>query len=133
MNNNRRVKFTAARRLRKNQTKPEEILWWLLRNRGMLGNRFRRQYIIEGFILDFYCPSAKLGIEIDGPIHKYRRDYDKARQEIIEAKGIEILRFDNSEIYNSPESVLSAIIDKLPSPALSTKWRGGTTSEASGG
>jgi very-short-patch-repair endonuclease len=130
MSGNRRVKVGLAREMRKSQTKTEEIMWWLLRKKAMSNYKFRRQYILEGFILDFYCPSAKLGIELDGGVHIKQKDYDKARQRIIEEKGIKLLRFNNSEIYNSPEKVLTIISRALPPAALSTKWRGGTPTKS---
>ena len=133
---NRRVKVLKARELRKKQTKPEERLWWLLRNRLMLGYKFRRQFVFQGFILDFYCLKARLAIELDGKVHLKQKDYDQLRQALIENHGIKMLRFKNEELYKRPVEVLDIIIRNLSLPALSTEWRGGTTrerSESSGG
>src|SRR3989338_967715 len=94
-----RRKIEFARFLRKEQTKAELTMWWLLRNRWFLGYKFRRQYIVCGFILDFYCPTHRLGIELDGPIHLAQVDYDKERQRIIEEQGIKIIRFTNEQLF----------------------------------
>ena len=65
--------------------------------------------MIEGFVLDFYCPEHKVGIEVDGGIHLKRKDYDKLRQEVIESEGITVIRISNKELMNRKRSVL----DKL--------------------
>jgi len=129
----RKLKIEFSRQLRKGQTETEEALWWLLRDRRMLGYKFRRQHIINGFVVDFYCPAARLGIELDGSVHLKQKDYDKLRQQVIEEKGVRMLRFTNAEVKKEPVKVLETIIQNLPLAALSTEWRGGTTSEASGG
>jgi len=118
MKKTKRIKVITARELRENQTKAENVLWWLLRKKNF-GCRFRRQHVVKEFILDFYCPSARLGIEIDGGIHLKRKDYDKARQEIIEAQGIKIIRFANSKVFNDPQGVIQEIQKNLLNSALS--------------
>jgi len=60
------IKKRFARSLRKNQTPAEMKVWKLLRNRRFLGLKFRRQHVVEGFVVDFYCPECKIAIEIDG-------------------------------------------------------------------
>ena len=120
MNSPSRAKVIRARELRKEQTKAERELWWLLRNRLLLGHKFRRQYVFHGFILDFYCPSARLAVELDGPVHDEKREYDTARQKAIELHQINILRFTNDELKYSPVDVLNKIISNLPISALST-------------
>jgi len=70
MESKKRIKIALARKFRKESTGAEERLWWLLRNRFMLGFKFRRQYLFRGFIIDFYCPQARLAIELDGGIHE---------------------------------------------------------------
>ena len=121
----KRNKIDFARSLRKDQTKIEEVLWWLLRKRRMFGYKFRRQYIVNGFILDFYCPSIKLGIEIDGKIHLKQRDYDKARQRVIEEKGIKLIRFTNDDVINNPGGVLTSINKYLPIMPSPLRGEGG--------
>ena len=122
MRSKKQTKIIQARKLRKDQTRAEEVLWWLLRNRMMLGYKFRRQYIFKGFILDFYCPQAKLGIELEGEIHQQRVEYDRARQKLVEDHGITMLRFTNEELFKMPEKVLQTIVNNLSLafPALSS-------------
>jgi histidinol dehydrogenase len=88
-------KIYLAREFRKNHTKTEQIMWEELRNRKFLNLKFKRQYLIEGYIVDFYCPELKLAIEIDGPIHLQQIKEDELRQRDIEEKGIRFIRFKN--------------------------------------
>ena len=99
----------VARALRKRLTPVESLLWKYLKDRHMVQIKFRRQYPVAGFVLDFYCPAKKLGIELDGGIHDFRKEYDMARQDIIEDKGIKILRFKNRDIEDNIEMVLKKI------------------------
>ena len=81
----------------------------------MLGFKFRRQYGIDAFVVDFYCPSIKLAIEIDGDIHLSSdvNANDLVRQQYLEQFGISFLRFSNEEILENIESVLDIIEGKL--------------------
>jgi very-short-patch-repair endonuclease len=106
-----------ARSLRKSLTPVEALLWKYLKDRHMIHIKFRRQYPVAGFVLDFYCPAKKLGIELDGSIHNIRKEYDVARQDIIEDKGIKILRFRNEEVVDNMEGVLRKIKRSI-SPSL---------------
>jgi len=89
-----------AKVLRKNMTEYEKKLWYRFLNEYEI--RFYKQRIIDNFIADFYCPKAKLIIEIDGEHHHSDKEskYDKYRTEILSRYNIEVLRFDNSEIKN---------------------------------
>ena len=107
------IKKIFARTLRKEQTKAEKIVWELLRKRKFMNLKFRRQHVIEGFILDFYCHEMKLGIEIDGGIHSRRKDYDRLRQEVIESESIIIIRVTNREIAENKRSVLEKIKEAI--------------------
>ena len=109
------------RTLRKDSTEAEKILWKYLRGSNFPGYRFRRQYSVDSFILDFYCPRARLAIEIDGEYHNNDevKEYDKARQEYIEDLGIRFIRFDNQEILNKINDVLSNIKKNLKIVPLS--------------
>lgn len=111
------VKKEFARTLRQDQTKAEKRVWEILRNRKFNNYKFRRQHVIEGFILDFYCPALKLGVEIDGGIHARRKDYDRLRQDIIESEGITVIRITNHEILKNRGLALEKIKEKL-SPYL---------------
>jgi very-short-patch-repair endonuclease len=84
-----------ARLLRKKATDTERILWRHLRNRNFVGYKFRRQHPFGCYILDFYCPTAKLAIELDGGGHSYRAGQirDRTRSESLARKGIIVLRF----------------------------------------
>lgn len=102
--------------LRKNMPQAEVILWSKLKDKGLDGYKFRRQYSVDQFVIDFYCPHLKMAIEIDGDSH-FREGADiadKERQTIIESFGITFLRFTNKEIYENIEGVLEKIIQKLP-------------------
>lgn len=69
----KKIKIQLAREFRKNPTKSKKIIWNALRNRQFFDLKFRRQYLIEGYLIDFYCPELKLAVEIDGPIHLYKK------------------------------------------------------------
>ena len=86
-----------ARRLRREQTREEKQLWQALRAGRFAGFKFRRQHPMAGYYLDFYCPLARLSIELDGYEHGLPAEIerDKARQQLLEAEGIEELRFWN--------------------------------------
>jgi len=102
-------KIGMAREFRKNQTTIEQIMWEELRNRKFLNLKFRRQYLIEGYIVDFYCSELKLAIEIDGLIHLKQIKEDKLRQKDIEEKGIKFIRFKNKNVQNNIEEVLKKL------------------------
>lgn len=102
-----------AKELRRNMTRPEKTLWWLLR-RNALGKHFRRQHPIGPYILDFYCALAKLCIEVDGPAHEDRRDKDQRRTAWLEREGIRVLRFSVDEIEERPAAVLATLRQTLP-------------------
>jgi very-short-patch-repair endonuclease len=103
------------RSLRKNMPKSEIILWSKLKNRQMHGERFLRQYGVEEYVLDFYCPRLKLAIEVDGDSHFVpgAEEYDKARQEHIEAFGIRFLRFTNADVCGNIDFVCQNIYDEI--------------------
>ena len=94
---------------------PEKRIWARLRAKQLNGCKFRRQYSIGKFIVDFYCPEAKLALEIDGDSHfdDEQRQYDIARQRYIEAKGIHFLRFTNKDITENIDGVLVHIAEFL--------------------
>jgi very-short-patch-repair endonuclease len=108
--NQPRTKATR-RHLRANMPKAEIMLWSKLKGRVLLGCKFRRQFGIGPYTLDFFSPDIELAIELDGEIHQRpgRQDGDSARDTAIRAYGIRILRFSNNDIYENLEGVWEAI------------------------
>jgi very-short-patch-repair endonuclease len=90
-------------------TEAEQVLWSALRRNGVLGLHFRRQHAIGRFILDFYCASRRLCVEVDGPIHDEQRDRDEARTEALERLNIRVLRFRNEEVLTNLPAVVRCI------------------------
>ncbi len=119
-------KLARARELRKNMTPAERRLWSRLRANRLNGWHFRRQQIIAGFIVDFYCHKAGLGIEVDSPIHTQQKTEDAAREEALVEQGLKILRFSNREVMNNLNSVLQKITNQLESnpPSLNPSCTG---------
>ena len=103
--------MNRARLLRKKTTDTERILWRHLRNRNFAGYKFRRQHPLDSYVLDFYCPAAKLAIELDGGGHNYRvgQIRDRTRSEFLASQGIIVLRFWNHQVHQELDSVLKAI------------------------
>jgi len=98
------------RELRNNSTVAEKSLWKSLKGRQVEGLLFRRQYSIEHYILDFYCPELKLAIELDGEVHKQQSTYDEERsRHLLERYGIKVLRFENKCVYEQLRWILAAI------------------------
>lgn len=105
----KKVKIRIAREFRKNPTNSERIMWQALRRNNFLGLGFRRQHVIEGFIVDFFCYKLKLVIEIDGSIHKYQLKDDIERQKIIEDKGITFFRVKDEDVEYNIKEVLKRL------------------------
>jgi very-short-patch-repair endonuclease len=101
-----------ARSFRKTPTDAERRLWSELRNRELVGFKFRRQHPLGNRILDFYCEEAKLAIELDGAGHSYnlKREDDLDREIELYEKGVRILRFSNDEVFENLDGVLNLII-----------------------
>lgn len=100
-----------ARALRQRQTPPEARLWHALRNGRVAGLKFRRQHPIGRFIVDFYCDSAKLVVEVDGDSHAgdEAEARDAARTEWLVGQGYRVLRFTNEDVHKRFEAVVEAI------------------------
>src|SRR5213594_4788841 len=86
--------FAMARQLRRATTPAERFAWSLLRNRGVLGLKFRRQHVLHGFIVDFCCLEARIVLELDGHAHdaEPQRGYDMARGAVLRGSGFQVLR-----------------------------------------
>ena len=110
------IKLERARALRQRMTAAERVLWQRLRGGRLLGLRFRRQQIIAGFIVDFYCHTARLVIEVDGPVHVFQPDYDAARDDALRLAGLRVLRVSNDDVLHRLPSVLQQIADACPDP-----------------
>ena len=118
-----REKLELARDLRMRMTPQERILWHALRNDALGALHFRRQQVIAGYIIDFYCASAKLAIEIDGDSHLNRVEHDAQRDRALLEMGIRTLRISNSEVDRDLDGVLKKIVAHSSSP--SPEGRGG--------
>jgi very-short-patch-repair endonuclease len=107
----RRNNIEKCRSLRINQTDAEKKLWMILRNRHLAGMKFRRQFPVGRYILDFYAPQYKLGVEADGGQHydSNGREKDELRGEELSRAGVWILRFNNREILNNSDGVCEVI------------------------
>ena len=107
----------AARELRRDLTPAEHKLWQHLRGGQLAGYGFRRQYPAGRFIADFFCPAAKLVVEIDGDSHAAQLDYDTERTRwLSEEKGYRVIRFSNDEVDHNLPAVLDAIVAALQRP-----------------
>ena len=103
---------TRAKALRRAPTAAERCLWDALRG-SQLGWKFRRQHPIGGFVVDFFCVRTRLAIEVDGDAHTDagRRAYDRERTMALTRFGVAVLRFTNTEVFESLEGVVRTIID----------------------
>lgn len=101
------------RNLRRNMPKGERLLWNKLR-RSNLEYKFRRQFGIKNYILDFYCVKLKLAIEVDGISHADIKIFEKdcERQKYLESLGITFIRFNSEDVFNNLEQVVEGIYDK---------------------
>lgn len=98
-----------ARALRRDMTTAERTLWKHLREKQILGLRFRRQEPVGNYIADFYCHLARLVVELDGSSHEDRREADALRDDVLHAEGYLVLRFRNEDVFTSLEHVLLSI------------------------
>jgi very-short-patch-repair endonuclease len=101
-----------ARSLRRGSTGAENRLWFLLRDRRLLGYRFRRQHPIGPFVVDFACTRHRVIIEADGSQH-LDSDADERRTAYLERDGWKVLRFWNNDIANNTAGVLTVILEAL--------------------
>ena len=111
-----------AKKLRKNMTLGEVLLWNELKQKRMLGYDFDRQKPIDNFIVDFYCKDLHLAIEVDGASHEIERVFEKdeIRQEKLESLGVHFLRFDDEDVKKQMSGVIKEIenwiINNKPTP-----------------
>ncbi|MBI4287513.1 MAG: endonuclease domain-containing protein [Chloroflexi bacterium] len=120
------AELVRAKELRRTMTAAECLLWRALRANQLRGYHFRRQQIIDGFIADFYCHSAALVIEVDGPPHLAQADCDAERDAIMTTRGLQVVRVTNEQVLKDMEAVLARIEEMLmtsPSNSLSEAER----------
>jgi len=112
---NRTTEKDRRRELRRNMPDAEVILWSKLQRRQLLGYKFRRQFSVGPYVIDFYCPTLNLAVELDGDNH-FRdgaKRYDKRRQEYIESVGIAVVRFLNTDVYDNLDGVLEVFVREI--------------------
>lgn len=104
-----------ARALRREMTVAEQRLWQRLRMHRVGKLHFRRQQIVAGFIVDFYCDAARLAVEVDGPVHEDPRqqERDEDRDQILAAHGVQVIHITNEEVFSDLGNVLSRLISLL--------------------
>lgn len=107
------VASDRARQLRRNATDAEIRLWSRLRRKQLAGFRFRRQHPLGSYIVDFFCPEARLIVEVDGGQHGEENAHDARRTEWLEARGYRVARFWNNEVLSNTDGVLTAILVAL--------------------
>lgn len=105
----------TRRKLRKEMTYAEKIMWIHLRKKGTLACKFRRQYSVDSYIIDFYSPEIKLAIELDGNVHELpeQKEYDIKRQKYIENFGITFIRITNDEFLGNPNKAFDRIENEI--------------------
>ncbi len=110
-----RPDLKERRQLLRNRSTPAELFLWKYLKGQKTGYKFQRQYSVDYYILDFYCPEKRLGIELDGNQHdiKETSEYDKHRTYYLSGFNIKIIRFRNDEVLGNVQEVLSKIISSL--------------------
>lgn len=103
-----KAKLQRAKELRREMTPAEKILWEELRA-NKLGVHFRRQQVIQGFIVDFYCHKTGLVIEVDGDIHDLQKEDDERREKVLREMRLMAVRFKNDDVMRNP----SAVVEKI--------------------
>ena len=119
---NKKSEQEKRRSLRKNMTYCEKIVWSNLRKR-QLGYRFLRQYSVDHFVIDFYCPEIKLAIEVDGESHNNpeQREYDIKRQKYLEEFNIKFVRIKDEDLLGNPNEAFNKIEDSIKLLEKNTK------------
>ncbi len=101
--------------LRLRQTDAERVLWTFLRSRQLAGFKFRRQHPVGPYVLDFYCPAARLAVEVDGEQHATpeQERHDDVRTHFLTELGIRVIRFSNQEVITQRTAVLETLLNAL--------------------
>jgi very-short-patch-repair endonuclease len=114
----------VARHFRKEPTDSEDVLWQAIRGRKLNGRKFRRQQPIGVFVVDFFCASEKLIVEVDGKIHESQQEHDQQRQELqelLESLGLKVVRITNNQVETDLNSVLLLINQQFSSTSQPKK------------
>ncbi len=123
-----------SRQLRENMTDAERQLWAKIRVKQLKGHQFYRQKPIGDYIVDFFCPRAKLAIEIDGSHHLVGEtiEYDRIRDDYLSSLGLRVLRFSNTDVLTNIEGVAKRIEEKIPLNPPFSKGETATSPSAKG-
>ena len=105
--------ISRARRLRNRSTDAERLLWSKLRDRRMMDCKFRRQFPVGRYVVDFVCWEHSLIIELDGGHHQAQQDYDRVRTEWLQSRGFVVLRYWDNDVLTELDSVLESISEVL--------------------
>jgi very-short-patch-repair endonuclease len=103
-------KLASARRLRRDMTVPERLLWGQLRGGRLCGLKFRRQHPFGPYVLDFFCLPQNLAVELDGETHAGRAKHDQRRTEYLQTNGVRVLRVQNDDVIRDLHNVLEGIL-----------------------
>ena len=123
----RTLNRSRAKEMRRKPVAAEKLFWNEVRDRKLAGHKFRRQYLIGRYIVDFVCVEKKLIVELDGAPHATRGEYDRDRDEFLESQGYRVMRFRNEAFADDIALVMITIRNVLdtPSPQPSPPLRGG--------
>jgi very-short-patch-repair endonuclease len=103
-------KLAMARAMRAMPTAAEAALWSALRGRRLGGWKFRRQHVIAGYIVDFYCAELWLAVEVDGAVHQRRRFDDRQRDEDLASLGVRVVRLRNADVLERLDAVIGQLV-----------------------
>ena len=118
--NNKQSMYGRRSALRNNMTEEERILWSVIKNKGLSNLKFRRQHSVGYYILDFYCPEKKLGIELDGSFH-FNPDtveYDKNREEVLNSLGLKVIHYNDLVVLNNSQLVEKDFVEQMHKRAI---------------
>ena len=105
-----------ARTMRRVSTDTERKFWYLVRDRRLGGHKFKRQFLIGRYIVDFVCLESSLIVELDGGQHADQTSYDTTRDAFLKARGFRVLRFWNTEFLTNQDGVLETLLCQLEAP-----------------